>query len=95
MAGFGAVCFFVFGIAQIYAGYIGISNSLGSLWALAAMVLALVFRFTLPLTIGSFFGAMNVWGWNWFFSALFALPGLVFVVPGVIASVIAGLKGSD
>jgi hypothetical protein len=24
-----------------------------------------MFRFTLPITIGAFFGAMDVWDWHW------------------------------
>lgn len=98
MGGFGvvgAIGFFILGIAQLVAGYAGISHGLGTFWAIAAVVAAFAFRFSLPLTIGSFFGAMNVWGWNWFASALFALPGLAFVIPGVIASMISGLRGNN
>lgn len=92
---FGAIAFFLVGIAQLFAGYAGISHELGTFWAIAAAIVAFVFRFTLPLTIGSFFGAMNVWGWHWFASALFALPGLAFVIPGVIASMISGIRGNN
>jgi hypothetical protein len=87
--GIGVVGFFILGIAQVVAGYAGISQGIGTIWAIAAVAVAFLFRFTLPLTIGSFFGAMNVWGWNWFASALFALPGLVFVIPGVIMSMVS------
>lgn len=91
----GAIGFFILGIAQLFAGYAGISHGLGTVWAIAGLVAALVFRFTLPMTIGSFFGAMNVWGWNWFASALFALPGLVFVIPGVLAGMISSVRGNN
>jgi hypothetical protein len=33
-------------------------------------------RFSLPITVGSFFGAMNVWGWHWIGALVFAAPGL-------------------
>jgi hypothetical protein len=85
--GFGL--FIVYGFVQIYAGYIGIDHHLGGLWAALAIVAAVIFRFTLPITIGSFFGAMNVWGWHWVGSAFFAAPGLLLVVPGVLASILS------
>lgn len=91
----GACGLFLLGIAQLFVGYVGVEHELGTFWAMAAVVAAIVFRFSLPLTIGSFFGAMNVWGWHWFASALFALPGLAFVIPGVIASMISSLRGND
>ncbi|MHB1099270.1 MAG: hypothetical protein ACYCZR_06910 [Burkholderiales bacterium] len=88
----GFVVFLVFGIAQLVAGFSGIEHGIGSLWAWAALFAALAFRFTLPITIGAFFGAMNVWGWNWALAALFSAPGLLLVIPGVIASIFALAK---
>ena len=87
MAAIGIIVFIAFGIAQMVAGYAGIEYEIGAGWAIGAIVVALMFRFTLPITIGAFFGAMNVWGWHWALAALFAAPGLVFVIPGMIASV--------
>ena len=89
---FGFLAFFAFGLAQFVAGYAGIAFHLGTGWAIAAVIVGLMFRFTLPITIGAFFGAMNVWGWNWALAALFAAPGLIFVVPGVIATVFSLVK---
>lgn len=87
MAILGFVAILAFGVAQFIAGYAGIALHLGTGWAIGAIVLSLFFRFPLPITIGAFFGAMDVWGWHWALAALFAAPGLAFVVPGVIASV--------
>jgi hypothetical protein len=92
MAIFGFVAFLVFGIAQFIAGVQGIAAGIGVGWAIAAVAAALMFRFTLPITIGSFFGAMNVWGWPWFFAALFAAPGLILVVPGVLGMIFSLVK---
>lgn len=86
------VAFLVFGIAQLIAGFAGIEHGLGSFWAWAALIAALVIRFTLPITIGAFFGALNVWHWHWAAAAVFAAPGLLLVVPGAIASVFALVK---
>lgn len=69
----------VYGVAQIWAGYIGIDHHLGTGWAIGAVVVAILFRFSLPITIGSFFGAMNVWGWPWYGAFIFAAPGLAFM----------------
>lgn len=88
----GFLAILVFGIAQFVAGYAGIAFHLGTGWAIAAIVVALMFRFALPITIGAFFGAMNVWGWHWALAALFAVPGLVFVVPGAIAAILSLVK---
>ena len=85
------------GIAQLVAGFAGIQHHLGAFWAFVAVVLAFVARFTLPLTVGAFFGAMNVWGWSWYWALAFAAPGLAFMalmIPSVfVASVASGRKG--
>ncbi|NCC37011.1 MAG: hypothetical protein EOM24_34135 [Chloroflexia bacterium] len=78
------VAVIVYGIAQFIAAWAGIEWYLGPLWAGAALLAAVFFRFTLPVTLGAFFGAMDVWQWHWALAAVFAAPGLVFVVPGVI-----------
>ena len=44
-----------------------------------------------PLTIGTFLGAMNVWGWPWYGAALFAAPGLLFIVPALVTTAIGSL----
>lgn len=79
--------FLAFAAAQIGAGYAGIEHGAGNVWAVAALFAAVLFRFTLPITIGAFFGAMNVWGWHWACALIFAAPGLVFVLPGVLAAI--------
>jgi hypothetical protein len=88
----GAIAFLLFGIAQIYAGYVGIDHHLGAIWAFAAVFLALGLRFTVPITIGAFFGAMDVWHWHWSLAALFAAPGLIFIIPGMLASIVSSMK---
>lgn len=85
-----AIGMMVYGIALIWAGYIGIDYHLGSGWAIGAVVVAFLFRFSLPITIGAFFGAMNVWGWPWYGALIFAAPGLAFMalmIPGMLASI--------
>jgi hypothetical protein len=79
--------FLVFASAQIAAGYVGIAHGIGPVWALAAVFAAVFLRFTLPITVGAFFGAMTLWGWHWTLAFIFAVPGLAFVLPGVISGI--------
>jgi len=88
--------FLVFASAQIAAGYAGIEHGVGHVWALVAVFAAVLLRFTLPITIGAFFGAMSAWGWHWALALLFAAPGLVFVLPGVIPAIFSlATRGPD
>lgn len=89
MAALGFLAIIALGIAQLIAGYSGIEEHLGALWAIGCLVASLLFRFTLPITLGAFFGAMDVWGLHWSLAALFAAPGLIFLIPGIITSVLA------
>lgn len=89
----GVLAFFAFGLAQAVVGYMGIEDGLGKWWAIGALVAAFGFRFTLPITVGAFFGATNVLDWHWFWALLLAAPGIAFMVPGVIASVFSSLRG--
>ena len=43
------------------------------------------------MTIGTFFGALNVLGWHWFGALLLTVPGLIFMIPGAIGMALAGL----
>jgi len=74
-------------MSQMAAGYAGIAHGMGLSWACFAIFIALYFRFTLPISIGAFYGAMVVWGWHWALAFLFVLPGLVFVLPGALKAV--------
>ena len=92
--GFGVLLMLGIGLAQIVIGYIGIEYHFGSGWAIGAVVLALMFRFSFPLTVGTFFGAMDVFGFSFIVALLITLPGLLLMVPGAIAAGIAGLASS-
>lgn len=89
--GIGVVFFLGFAIAQGAIGFLGVEYHFGSGWAIGVLVLAFVFRFTLPLTIGTFFGALDVFGWPWYGALFITLPGLLFMVPGAIGMAIVGL----
>ena len=84
---FFGVCFVIWAISQFIAGYDGITSYAGSGWAFGAILVTFIFRFTLPITIGAFYGAMIVWGWPWYLALLFTVPGLVLIVPTALQSV--------
>ena len=87
----GGILFLVVGIVQIYVGYIGIEYHLGSGFAIGALFLGFFFRIMFPLTIGTFFGALDVWGWPWYGALAFAAPGLLFIVPALVTGAISTL----
>ena len=71
--------FIVAGLFQLWLGYQGIEYHFGFGWALGALLVAFWFRFMLPITIGSYFGAVDVMGWDWYVGLAIAAPGLYFV----------------
>ncbi|MET4570691.1 hypothetical protein [Rhodanobacter soli] len=87
-----AILFFGFGLLQLGAGWAGIEHSFGWGWGVAAAVAAIGFRFTLPIAVGAFLCAKNIWGWHWVFAALFAAPGLLFMVPAFFSSLVGAVK---
>ena len=87
----GGILFLIVGIVQIYVGFIGIEYPLGSGFAFGALFIGFFFRIMFPLTIGTFFGALDVWGWPWYGALAFAAPGLLFIVPALVTSAISTL----
>ena len=88
----GGVLFLGYAITQIYAGFTGIDLYFGQVWASIAVGIAFFLRFTLPITIGAFYCAMEVWHLPWWVAALFAAPGLAFLIPAVLQSLIDWLS---
>ena len=91
LGAFSGIIFLLVGIVQIYVGYIGIEYHLGAGFAIGALVLGFVFRIMFPLTVGTFFGAMDVFGWPWYGALAFAAPGLLFIVPALVTGAISTL----
>lgn len=90
MGGVFAAAWFIgvllYGIAQIVAAWVGYHYLFGPVLGAAIIAGCLWFRFSLPITIGSFVGAAYVYHWAWYWALLFAAPGLAFMmVSGVFA----------
>ncbi len=78
----------VYGIVQIWAGVCGIAHHLGPGWAAAALLALFALNFSIPVTIGCFFCALNVWGWPWYGALIFAAPGFL-LLPLMISDTLA------
>lgn len=76
----------------VYAAYIGVQFHWGVIGALVVVGSAFVFRSTLPIIVGAFVGGSDVWGWHWSLALLFALSGLIFLIPTFLLFVMKGLK---
>lgn len=83
--------FFAVFTAQIWLGVVGVQHHLGPWWAIGALIAAFGFRIMLPLTIGTYFGAVDVMGWEWYIGVIIAAPGLLFVVPALVTSMLEEL----
>ena len=74
-------CFYV------VIGFLGIQELMkpypyGTFLAWVIIFLGIFYRFTfLLLTIGVFFGIVNVLEWHWIIALLFTLPSFVFIFP--------------
>jgi hypothetical protein len=84
MQAIGCLFVAVYGIAQLIAAYAGLDYYVGGIWAVVIISTCLFLRFTLPLTIASFFGALYVWEWHWYFALVFAAPGLLLIIPSIL-----------
>lgn len=76
------------GLVQFWLGWIGIEHHLNSWAAGAAFLVALWMRILLPITIGSYFGVVDVIGWPWWAGLLIAAPGIIFSIPLVVSHII-------
>ena len=73
------------GIAQLVIGFMGIEFYIGTIGAVIVVALCFMFRFSLPVTIGTFFGALEVLDWPWYYALLITLPGLLLIIPASIS----------
>ena len=88
---FGCLGFLLFmglGLAQLWLGYQGIEFHLGEWVAIGAALLALIVRIMLPMTVGTYFGVVDVVGWPWWAGVLIAAPGIVFAAPFFISVIV-------
>lgn len=87
------IAFLAFGGFQVYAAAIGLDAAIGAFWAGVAIVAAFVLRTSLPIMIGAFLCAKNIWEWHWMGAVLFAAPSLAFIIPSMAADLIGRMRG--
>ena len=80
-----------YGLSYLAIGSMGIEHYWGNIASIIFIILAIFLRFTLPITIGAFFGAVDVLHWHWALAILFVAPGLAFIIPGAIGFLITTL----
>jgi hypothetical protein len=80
--------FTIIGIAQLYLEYTGLEDLLGQGWAIGAVALGMVTGFMLPMTVGTYFAMVDVFGFEWWVGVLVAAPGLLFLIPGLLLSTV-------
>ena len=91
LGAFSGIAFLIVGIVQMVVGYLGIEYHLGTIAAFVAIFIAFFLRIMLPLTVGTFFGALDVLNWHWLGALVLTIPGLLFVVPAMVTAAIGSL----
>ncbi|MDC3003536.1 hypothetical protein OAZ20_05565 [Paracoccaceae bacterium] len=81
-------CVLAVGIIQIWLGFLGIEYLSNTIWAFLAVLALFFLRIILPLTIGTYFGAVEVMGWEPIIGLILAVPGFFFILPSILMSAI-------
>ena len=95
LGGFGFLIFIGVGIAQAYVGFLGIEYHFGEVWGWVAIGAAFILRIMFPLTIATYFGAVDVLGWPWYGALALTAPGLLFAAPAMITAVLGTVLSKD
>lgn len=85
MAIIGMLIFFVMGIVQWVATYDGLVHWIGLHWLLAGALSLFLAYLPLVGSIVGFFGALKIWGWEWWQAGLlfFGVPAFGLALGGV------------
>ena len=75
------ISLFILMIFHLVVGFLGMQYFFGTLIALMFAIFCIYFKFSLPLTVGTFFGIIYVLEWHWFFAIILTLPGIFFLSP--------------
>lgn len=78
-----------YGFSQLVAAWLGADDQFGPTIAAVTIFLCMMLRFSLPITVLSFMGALNVWEWPWYGALLFAVPGLAFLAFGFVGDLLS------
>lgn len=81
------LAFCVLAFLLCFMAWTGLEVMFGWQWALGGVVLAVLIRVNLPVLVGLYFYATTILGWQQPDAVLFALPGLLIVMPSVAVEV--------
>ena len=88
-------CFYVI-VGFLGIQYLMLPYQYGTFFAWIIILFSIFYRFTfLLLTIGVFFGIVNVLEWHLIFAVLFTLPSLLFIFPKQILNFKMNSKKSE
>ena len=79
---------FTYQFSLIYAGFIGIQMHMGTIMGILSIIVLLLFRFPIPIMIGAYFAAHDIWHWEWYWALLFSSPGLLLIAPVMMIALI-------
>ena len=72
----------------LVVAWLGLESAVGWQYALGGVGLCILVRVGAAVPVGLYFFARNVWGWDFDQSVVFALLGLLLVLPSVAAAII-------
>lgn len=81
-------------ILQLYAGVVGLSYMLGGFLAVIIVIASLIYKVSLPITVGSFVGMYLVWEWPWIIALLITAPSVLLMFPAFVALLVTSFKRS-
>ena len=88
-------CFYII-VGFLGIQYLMLPYQYGTFFAWVIILFSIFYRFTfLLLTIGVFFGIVNVLEWHLIFAILFTLPSLLFIFPKQILNFKMGAKKTE
>ena len=69
---------------HIIVGFLGLQYYFGSIMGIFLIIMCFLLKFFIPISIATFFGALNVIEWHWIPSLLISLPGIIFLKPSFL-----------
>jgi hypothetical protein len=89
------IAYIAIGIAQIWAGIVGMHLYFGIGGFLAFIILLVAFSIPLIGTAGvafiTYYGARYGWNWEWWQALLLAVPGIVLMIVAMLTGGLASL----
>ncbi len=86
------IAFSAFRLGRAALGAAGLWVDVGPVWAVLAVVVLVLFRFTTPLRIGIVLGSVSLLSMPWYVGVLLAAPRLLLMLPGYLSALLARIR---